>query len=73
MYRINLSEANLSSACLQEANLEKADLHVANLKGVYYLTIEQLSVVKTLYKTKLGPELMEQIKEEYPHLLEKPR
>jgi hypothetical protein len=25
-----------------------------------------------LYKTKLDPELMEQVKDEYPHLLEGP-
>jgi hypothetical protein len=25
-----------------------------------------------LYKTKLDPELMEQVKDEYPHLLEEP-
>jgi hypothetical protein len=37
------------------------------------LTIEQLSVVKTLYKSKLDSELMEQVKEKHPHLLEKPK
>ncbi len=38
-----------------------------------YLTIEQLSEVNTLYKAKLDTKIMEQIKEKYPHLLEKPR
>jgi hypothetical protein len=37
------------------------------------LTIEQLSEVKTLYKSKLDSELMEQVKEKHPHLLEKPK
>ena len=37
------------------------------------LTIEQLSDVKTLYKAKLHPRLMAQVKEKYPHLLEKPK
>jgi len=36
------------------------------------LTIEQLFEVKTLCKAKLDPELMEQVKDEYPHLLEEP-
>jgi tetratricopeptide (TPR) repeat protein len=33
------------------------------------LTIQQLSKVKTLYKAKLDPELMKQVKEKYPLLL----
>ncbi len=28
--------------------------------------------VKTLYETELDPELMEQVKDKYPHLLKKP-
>jgi hypothetical protein len=36
------------------------------------LNIEQLSEVKTLYEAELDPELMEQVKDEYPHLLEHP-
>ena len=58
----NLSGANLSGACLSEANLSE----------VLGLNIEQLSKVETLYKAKLDPELMEQVKDKYPHLLKKP-
>jgi hypothetical protein len=49
-----------------------ANLQSANLEGVYNLTIEQLSGVKTLYKSKLDPVLMKQVNEKYPHLLEEP-
>jgi hypothetical protein len=30
-------------------------------------------VVQTLYKSKLDADLMNQVKEKYPYLLEKPR
>lgn len=68
----NLKGAGLSNANLEDARLERANLEEADLKNARGLTIEQLSKVKTLYKAKLDPELIEQIKEEYPHLLEKP-
>jgi hypothetical protein len=48
-------------------------LQGAILWGVKYLTIEQLSKAKTLYKAELDPELMEQVKEKYPRLLERPK
>jgi uncharacterized protein YjbI with pentapeptide repeats len=69
----NLQEANLQNADLWKANLQGAYLWGANLHGVRYLTVEQLSKVKTLYEAKLDPDMMEQIKEKYPHLLEKPK
>ena len=65
--------ANLREACLSEANLEKAYFKDANLEGAKGLTIEQLSKVETLYAAELDPELMEQVKEKYPHLLEEPK
>jgi len=37
------------------------------------LSINKLSKVKTLYKAKLDPELIEQVKDKYPHLLEEPK
>ena len=52
--------------------MEDADLRDANLTGTKNLTIEQLSGAKTLYQAKLDPELMEKVKESYPHLLGKP-
>ncbi len=69
----DLRRANLQNANLRGSNLQEADLTGAKLQGVKNLTIEQLSVVKTLYKAELDPELMEQVKEKYPHLLEKPK
>ena len=66
LYRANLRRANLEDAKLYEANLEGADLEGVNL------SIEQVSKVETLYNAKLDPELMEQVKEKYPHLLEPP-
>ena len=68
-----LQQANLEGANLQEAKLQQASFNNADLSGVKNLTIEQLSEVKTLYKAKLDPELMEQVKKCCPHLLEKPK
>ena len=48
---------------------EKADLRYANLTQVKNLSINALSEAKTLYKAKLDPELMGQVKDKYPHLL----
>lgn len=73
----DLSGADLSGADLRFADLRGADLKFANLQnakfwGARNLTIEQLSKVYTLYEAELDSELMEQIKKNYPHLLEKP-
>ena len=62
MKETNLQEANLKDASLQladfsGANLSKTDLQGANLEEARNLTVEQLSMVKTLYKTKLDPNL----------------
>lgn len=69
----NLEGADLESADLSYANLIKVDLRSADLRVTHGLTIEQLSGVKTLWEAKLNPELMEQVKKKYPHLLEKPK
>ena len=69
--RANLSGADLSRANLSSADLSRADLIGADLSEVLGLNIEQLSEVKTLYETELDPELMEQVKDKYPHLLKK--
>jgi hypothetical protein len=68
----DLSGADLINADLSGADLEKADLSRADLSEVLGLNIEQLSTVQTLYKAKLDPELMDQVEDEYPHLLEHP-
>ncbi len=72
-----LSDANLQGALLyranlQGANLRAADLQGANLIGVDSLTIEQLKDVYTLYEAQLDSALYEQVKAQYPHLLEPP-
>ncbi len=74
----DLQEANLVGANLQEANLVGANLQEANftfafLRSAKNLTIDQLRKVKSLYKAKLDPELLEQVKQCCPHLLEKPK
>ena len=74
----NLREANLQWADLSGANfrgaiLERTDLRGADLWGVMNLTIAQLSNVKSLYKAKLHSLLEKQIREKFPHLLEKPK
>ena len=74
----DLGGADLEAADLNDANLRGANLRGANLEGAYLaqvrnLSINQLSKVETLYKAELDPELMEQVKDEYPHLLKKPK
>jgi hypothetical protein len=75
----NLQEADLQGAYFQraslgEANLQEANLREVNLQGVMGITLEQISKVKTLYEVQnLDPELMIQIQEKYPHLLEEPK
>jgi hypothetical protein len=56
----------------KRADLSNANLTSADLSEVLGLNIEQLSEVETLYKAELDPELKKQVKDEYPHLLEKP-
>lgn len=68
----NLQNARLWNADLQDAWLLDADLQEADLRGVKNLSLGQLSVVKSLYKVKLDPELMKQVKEKCRHLLEEP-
>lgn len=72
----NLEEADLYKANLKGANLKQANLLGANLQGaillkVKKLTLDQLSEAETLYEAILDPELVIQVKEKYPHLLEK--
>ena len=69
----NLRGANLSGADFGNADLKRTDLEGANLMGAIYLQTEQLCEAKTLYQVKLDPDLETQVKEKYPHLLEKPK
>lgn len=65
-------KANLEMANLENADIEGANFEEANLKGIYNLTIEQLSKAKTLYNAKLDPELEKPLREKYPALFKKP-
>jgi uncharacterized protein YjbI with pentapeptide repeats len=70
----NLQDARLWKADLQKASLGKVDLRGANfeeadLRKATGLKVEQLAEVITQYKAKLNQELLEQIREKYPHLL----
>ncbi len=83
IYRANLQEtildnakltkANLAGAILANASFIETNLQEAELRETIGLTVEQLSKVKTLYNAKLDPDLEKEIKEKYPHLLEKPK
>ncbi|MCH8028306.1 MAG: pentapeptide repeat-containing protein [Candidatus Dadabacteria bacterium] len=72
LWSSNLEGAILVGANLEGADLKGANLKGANLKGAKKLTTEQLSKVETLYEAKLDKELMEEIKEKCPPLLERP-
>jgi len=69
----NLVRAKLSGANLQEADLQGANLQWADLRGARNLAVAQLSEAKTLYGAELDSTLMEQIKKDYPHLLQDPK
>ena len=69
----NLAGADLRGAYLGLADFRGANLWGANLEGAHTLTVEQLATVKTLYDAHLDPPLLEQIRRQYPHLLEKPQ
>jgi len=64
---------DFKGADLTGADLGGADLGGADFIGAKNLTIEQLSKARSLYKAKLDPEVEKQIREKYPHLLEKPK
>jgi uncharacterized protein YjbI with pentapeptide repeats len=68
----NFGEANLQGASLKDAVFENAYLISTDLRGVKNLKVDQLSKAKTLYKAKLNPELIEQVKECCPQLLDEP-
>lgn len=68
----DLQGADLYLANLREADLGRANLQEADLRRVENLTIEQLSEVKTLYEAELDSALFDQVKAQYPHLLEPP-
>jgi Pentapeptide repeats (8 copies) len=68
-----LRGAQLQGAILASTQLQEAWLGRARLAGATHLTVEQLSVVKTLYQATLDPPLLEQIQQRYAPLLEAPQ
>ena len=69
----DFQQKNLQGVNFQQTNLQGVNFQEVDLRGVKNLTIKQLSKVKTLYLAELDIELMEQVKEKYPHLLENPK
>lgn len=68
----NLKGANCEGAKFEDADLMGANLEGTNLLHAENLTIEQLSMVDTLYEAKLNPEILKIIENDHPHLLENP-
>lgn len=67
----NLSNAHLEGTSLFNTNLKGANLNNAYLKGAKFLTVNQLSKVKTLYKAQLDPGLEGELRKRgYSHLLD---
>jgi Pentapeptide repeats (8 copies) len=65
-----LRQAQLQGADLERAQMQRASLLGAQLEGARNLTVEQLSIVRTLYQAHLDPPLLEKIQQQYPQLLE---
>jgi hypothetical protein len=55
------------------ANLQGTNIKAVNLQAAKNLEVQQLSKVKTLYQVKLDLNIEKEVKENYPHLLEKPK
>lgn len=54
------------------ANLKNADLEGASLIGVFNVDVRKLAEAKTLYNARLNEDVLAAVKEECPHLLNKP-
>lgn len=65
-----LMEANLQNCYVMGADFENASLYKADLRGAKGLSIEQLAKVKTLYLAKFDDEILEQLKNTLPALVE---
>jgi hypothetical protein len=71
LWEAQLRGAKLKGADLTGAQLQGVDLTGAQLEGARNVTVTQLSTVKTLYEAQLDPSLLEQIRQQYPQLLER--
>lgn len=67
----NLEKVYPKGAYFGVASLIGVNLQEADLEGVFDLSLDQLSEVKTLYSAKIDKELFTPLKEKYPALFEK--
>jgi len=70
--RADLRGADFQGASFLQADLRGASFEGANLVDAVDLISDQLLTLKTLYGARLGPDLLKQIQERCPSLLEKP-
>lgn len=56
----------------RRTDLQNALLEDADIRGVLGLSVKQLSRVKTLYKARIDTQILDEIRQAYPHLLQKP-
>jgi uncharacterized protein YjbI with pentapeptide repeats len=66
-----LMESSFIDCYVTGANFENANLYKADFRGANGLTIEQLSVAKSLYLAKFDPDLMQKVKNQLPDLIGK--
>ena len=65
-----LMDTNFKGAMLAGADFTGANLMKADLREALGLTVEQLSVARSLAKTLLEPELENSLRVQFPHLFE---
>lgn len=63
-----LMDANFKGAMMAGADLTGANLMKSDLRGAQGLTVEQLSVARSLAKAQLDPELETVLREQHPQL-----
>lgn len=70
---LDLRRTDLRNADFTDAHLERADLRQANLEAIDLTRVEHLAGVKSLCGAHLDPPLLEEIHQQYRHLLEEPK
>ena len=65
-----LMDANFKGAMLAGADFTGANLMKADLREAQGLSVEQLSVARSLAKALLDPELESELRNLHPHLFE---
>jgi hypothetical protein len=66
-----LMESSFVDCYVTGANFENANLYKADFSGANGLTIEQLSLAKSLYLAKFDPDLEQKVKNQLPDLIGK--